>query len=199
MKTATLISLMFLLIGTSLMAQRGEGSSRVDFLKMANYLTAGSSKWMTPNPNYQADNPRSSRGFGLWFSLDLRQNLLRLRHVSYRGDTALVTGESFWLWHPGEQRIKYYSIDPWGGFTEGETHFSGEDKFTTTQYAYRPNGKIQIVKDDNFMISNQEHKAISYNFENNEWKQTGDYPFKKVGENEYYRVVVDFKPRPRSR
>ncbi len=178
MKSPIFLLLFASLTFHSLQAQIN-GSTKEDFLRMAKYLSDGPGKWMSPNPKYDPENLRSSLGVGLWFTLEMKENLLRLTHVSYRRDTAHVTGESYWLWHPGEQKIKYYGTGI--GFTDGETYFTADDKFTTFAFSYSANGKIQRTKDDNFIISENEHRAVSYYFEKNEWHQNGDYTFNKTG------------------
>lgn len=167
-------------------------SSKEDFLKMANYLSGTSGKWATPNPNYDFKEKSSSEAFGLWFALELEQNLLHLTHVIYRGDTAHVTGESYWLWHPGEQRIKYYSVNIRGGFTDGETYFTSENVFVTTEYSYALDGNIRIRKDENFIISTNEHKTNSYTFKDSEWISEGNYTFNKTKEMAHYKVIKNY-------
>ncbi len=165
------------------------GSDREDFLTMASYLSQGSGKWMTENPKYNPNNPYSTKAFGLWFTLEFKQSLLRLTHVAYKGDTAHVTGESFWLWHPGEQRIKYYSVNIRGGFTNGETYFESEESFTTAEYSFSAKGKIRRRKDVNTIISAEEHQTNSYYYDNGAWHAEGNYTFRKTLEKEHYKVI----------
>ncbi len=188
MKATILILLLTGLLFNSLQAQ-DKGSSKKDFLRMASYLSSGTGKWMTKNPNYDPENLSSSKGFGLWFTQKLKQNLLHLTHVVYRGDTAHVTGESYWLWHPGEQRINYYSISNRGNFTDGETYFVSDEKFITTEYSFSPDGQIQLHKDENIIISEDEHKTISSYYENSKWHVIGNYTFIKNQEKKYHKVI----------
>lgn len=178
MKRLFLGSLFIIIASTSSLAQN-TGSTKADFLKLARYLSANSGQWTSPNPNYDADKEFSAKAFGLWFKSTLRSNLLHLTHVVYRGDTAQVTGESYWIWHPGEQKIKYYSINKRGAFTNGETYFTSDDKFVTIEYTYSPNGVIQKRKDQNFIKTDKEHATISSVFKGGIWQKEAEYTFTK--------------------
>ena len=186
-----LFQILFVIISYQVSAQN-TGSSKEHFLNLASYLSNGEGQWMTPNPQYDSKDSRSSTGFGLWFDFELEENLLRLTHVVFREDTAHITGESFWIWHPGERQIKYYSTNIRGGFTDGETLFTKEDRFVTTEYSYSVGGKIELSKDDNTIISPDEHLTTTSVFKDNSWKITGQYRFRKTKDKEYYKAIKDY-------
>ena len=185
MKTKILILFFVSQLFNSLSAQ-DIGSSKEDFLKMANYLSADSGKWFAPNPKYEPENLSSTRALGLWFNMKLKQNLLHLSLVIYKGDTAHITADSFWLLHPGEQRIKYYDINSKGDFIDGENHFASDEKFITRLYSYAPDGHIQFERGENIIISKNEHKTKSSVYEKGKWREIGSFTWKRtVGEKNY--------------
>jgi len=63
-----------------------------NFEKMANYLTNGSGKWTGENKQYNSDNPRSPKAFGLWFERPMK-NLLSLKVVAYLKDTTRLSSQ----------------------------------------------------------------------------------------------------------
>jgi len=85
-----------------------------------------------------------------------------------------------------------HSINYRGGFTDGETYFVSDDSFITTEYSYFPDGKIQLNKDENTIISDGEHNTTTSKYEQNAWHQTGDYTFRKAKEKENYKVIKDY-------
>lgn len=191
MKTK-MLTLFFVGLFFYFLPAQNNSSTKEDFLKMAQYLSTGSGKWITPNPKYNSEKPFSAKAFGLWFTLKLNKNLLLLTHVVYRRDTAHVTGESYWLWHPGEHRIKYYSLNFRGGFTDGETYFQSDNTFTTTDFRYTPNGHIEINKDENVIMSELEHRTTSSVFKKGQWEVIGEYLFKRSREAEQYKFIKHY-------
>ena len=95
---------------------------------------------MAPNPNYNPDNPNSAKALGLWFDRRLDGKLLHLSVISYRGDTAYVSTDAMWIWHPGEQRIKYLEMTLSGRIQEGEVYFNADDTFVNRNFQYQLNG-----------------------------------------------------------
>ncbi len=181
MKAKSYVLFIFFILSGTLQAQQAS-PSRADFLKMARYLASDSGKWTSPNQRYNPQNPRSAKSFGLWFKLKHREKLLHLTHVVYVGDTTRITGESYWLWHPGKQEIKYYSINFFGGFTEGESIHISDDKFTTSLRSYNKKGRIEMRKDENVIVSKNEHIITSSVFKNYKWEKAETYTFTKLEE-----------------
>ncbi|AXT20397.1 hypothetical protein D7030_04560 [Flavobacteriaceae bacterium AU392] len=166
-----------------------KGSSKQDFLKMAQYLSEGSGKWMAPNPNYNPQNPSSHQAVGLWFDFKLEENYLRLSIVTYIGETAHIISSGMWIWHPGEQKIKFFEIIQGGRFTEAEVYFISDNTFVSRKKAYLPNGKIYFALGENIMLSKDKHKTISKIYENGSWRTEGSYVWKKTAENEGYETI----------
>jgi len=164
MRVMFLVSLIVGLVFNLVLAQDFR-SSKADFLKMANYLSAGSGKWRTPNPSHDPTNSSSHQALGLWFELKLNQNLLKLSIVAYRGDTAHIASQSMWIWHPGEQRMRYYDTNLRGYFMEGETYFISDDVFVTRSFNYMPDGSIHFARGENKIISEDQHFTRSNVYE----------------------------------
>lgn len=156
-----------------------ENSSKEDFLRIAKYLSDGSGNWKTPNPGYNPQNPQSIKEFELRFSLDLRANLLHLVHYSHRNDTSIITSESYWFWHPTDQMIKYRSIDVSGDFTDGKTFVITDNTFYTVVYRYNMNGRIDLRKDTNIILSENEHSVLSSAFRQGRWQPVAEFSLKK--------------------
>ncbi len=188
MKAKILIIFLSGLIINSTQAQDFQ-SSKDDFLKMARYLSNGSGKWMAPNPNYDSSNPRSSRAIGLWFDLSLNENLLKLSIATYRGDTVHLTSDALWIWHPGEQRIKYHDISMRGTFIEGETYFTDDKTFVTRNFTYMTDGTVRFARGENYMTSEKEHFTRSLAFEDGEWKQRASFTWKLTSDGEGYKAI----------
>ena len=170
-------------------AQDFKGSSKQDFLKMSRYLSEGSGKWMAPNPNYNPKNPSSHQALGLWFDLKLNENYLHLAIVTYVGKTAHIISSGMWIWHPGEQKIKYFEIIRGGRFMEAEVYFISDNTFVSRKLTYLPGGKINFALGENIMLSKDEHKTISRVYENSAWRVEASYIWKKTAENEGYEKV----------
>lgn len=188
MKTYSLFILLFLLTTMAANAQEFR-SAKEDYLKMARYLANGSGKWMAPNPRHDPDNPRSARALGLWFDLSNRENVLRLSIVAYRGDTVHIASDALWIWHPGEQKIKYYDMNRGGIFQEGETFFSADDTFVTRSFNYLPNGEITFSRGENVMTSEKEHFTRTLTWKDSQWQEQGQFTWRLTEEGEGYKAV----------
>lgn len=171
--------ILIVLLLVSLHVHGQENTSKDDFLHIAKYLSAGSGSWRALNPNFNPQNPASSSEFELKFTLDLRANLLHIVHYAYQRDTSRITSESYWLWHPGEQTIKYYSIDINGNITDGKTFMTADDTFYTVAYRYNTNGKIELRKDTNLILSENEHSVETTAFRQGRWQTVANFSLKK--------------------
>lgn len=154
-------------------------TDKSDFLRIANYLSSGSGNWITPNPNFKANNKRSPKEFELRFTLDLKGNLLHIVHYTHWSNQSKVTSESYWFWHPGEQEIKYYSIDLDGDFTDGKTLAMDDETFGTFVYRYNTNGNIELRRDINIIKSENEHTVQSSVLRDGRWQVVADYNLRK--------------------
>ncbi len=168
-------------------------SSKEDYLKMARYLAAGSGKWMAANPNHDPSNPRSSHALGLWFDLSNNENVLRLSIVGYRGDTAHIASDALWIWHPGEQKIKYYDMSRGGAFQEGETYFNTDQLFVTRSFTYIPSGEMYFSRGENVMNSPTEHYTRTLRWRDGKWEEQGSFTWRLSREGEGYKVVNRIK------
>ncbi len=187
--------LAFILMGLGInisYSQNFGSSTPEDFLKMGRYLSKGSGQWMAPNPNFDPNNPRSHESLGLWFDFKLNEKMIELSIVMYIRDTAHIISSGMWIWHPGEQRIKYYDIKIGGTFMDGETYFTEENIFVTRSFTYTPNGKIHFALGDNVMLSEDEHETTSNIYENANWREQASYVWKRVAEKEGYSAVKNY-------
>ncbi|MEP1094848.1 MAG: hypothetical protein ABJG78_07035 [Cyclobacteriaceae bacterium] len=164
-------------------------SSKEDFQKIVNYLSNGSGKWMAPNPNYDPDNPNSAKALGLWFDKRLKGKHLHLSVVTYRGDTAHISSDAMWIWHPGEQRIKYTEVTLGGRLQEGEVYFNADDTFVNRNFQYQLNGKTVFARGENIILTEDRHKTTSYIFENNTWQVQGSLEWRLTNEGEGYKSI----------
>ena len=128
-------------------------------------------------------------GFGLNYLH--RKDALKLIHVAYRGDTAHVTAESFWIWHPTRQQIHYYSINIRGDFLEGEVFFSEENIFITQTEGHLSDGKIAIHRDQNIMVSDNVHKTISAGYKNGEWIDDTGFTWKRLNDK-FDKITIKY-------
>lgn len=164
-------------------------SSTEDFQKMVNYLAHGSGKWMAPNPNYNPGNPRSAKALGLWFDQRLNGKLLHLSVMIYQGDTAYVTSDAMWIWHPGTQRIEYTEITLGGRLQEGEVYFNSDDNFVNRNFQHQLNGQILFARGENIILTEDRHKTTSYIFDNDTWRVQGSLEWRLTKEGEGYKAI----------
>ena len=163
-------------------------SSKDNFLRMSQYMSNGTGQWVTQNPDYDPENPQSAESFGLWFEFLHKKNALKLIHVVHRGDTAHVTAESFWVWHPTKQQIHYHSINIRGTVLEGEVFFPEKNTFVTHTEDHQSNGKITITRDRNIMVSDDVHKTISANFKDGKWVDNQGFTWKR-SQDKFDKVI----------
>lgn len=155
-------------------------SQQEHFEKMADYLSAGGGKWTGENKNYNADNPRSPKAFGLWFERPMN-NLLTLKIVAYINDTTVISSQGIFSWHPIKKEFVHLMADRGNGFSEGITEFPNDSTFISTMIVYRPSGKFYDHKDENFIVSENVHRNTSFKkdkdgnwIENGQWIWTRD-------------------------
>lgn len=153
-----------------------------DFIKMAEYLSKGSGKWYTENPNYDPGNEQSSKGYGLWFTWELNRKMLRLQIIGYRKDTLIQSTEALWSWHPGKKKITYYAITTRGSHYEGTTEFASDDTFITLSDIFVADGRILKHKDENIMLSDEQHQTRSSLLEDGQWKVQGSSVWDRLKE-----------------
>jgi len=190
MKTAKIIKLVFII---STLLVYGFGQSQTDnntkekenFEKMADYLTDGSGKWTGENKQYNSDNPRSPKAFGLWFERPMK-NLLSLKVVAYLKDTTRLSSQGIFSWHPIKKQYVHITADRGNGFSEGITEFPNDTTFISTMIVYRPSGKFYDHKDENFIVNENVHRNTSFKkdkkgnwIENGSWIWTRDSEIKK--------------------
>ena len=132
-----------------------------NFDKMAKYLTLGSGQWKAPNKQHNPNNPRSAHAFGLWFERPMR-HFMSLKIVSYQKDTVLISSEGFFTWHPGEKKFVHMTSNRGGGFAEGITSFPNDSTFISTMNNFTRKGTTYEHKDENFIVSINEHRNVSY-------------------------------------
>ena len=152
-----------------------EAQPNPHFETMATYLTDGSGKWTGENANYDPNNPRSPKAFGLWFERPLK-NLLTLTIVAYRTDTTIISSQGTFAWHLKKKQFIHMMVDRGHGYSEGVTEFHDDSTFTSTMKIFRPNGKTFHHKDFNYIVHQNEHRNTSYSKdENGEWIEKGKW------------------------
>ncbi|MDW3193943.1 MAG: hypothetical protein R8G66_16335 [Cytophagales bacterium] len=175
------IVILLILIPDRLIAQNPPPET-LHFDRMAQYLTKGTGKWKADNPNYQPNNPRSAKAFGLCFERPMR-NYMSLTIVSYQKDTVLINSEGFFSWHPGKQQYVHVNGNRGSGFAEGITTFPNDSTFISTMTIFRRNGSSYDHKDENFIVNEDVHRNTSYKKVAGDWVAEGEWVWSRVPEN----------------
>jgi len=150
-------------------------SEKNHFDKIGNYLSAGSGKWTGPNKKYDSKNPKSPKAFGLWFERPIN-NLLTLKIVAYFKDTTLISSQGTFSYNPIKKQFIHVTADRGNGFSEGVTTFPNDSTFISTMINYHPDGSAYGHKDENFIISDNLHKNISFKKdEQGNWVEQGQW------------------------
>ena len=168
-----LFCLLLIALAQPVQAQTNNDHSDTHFETMATYLTKGSGKWTGENQNFDPNNSRSPKAFGLWFERPLK-NLLTLKIVAYRNDSTIISSQGTFAWHPDKQQFLHMMVDRGHGYSEGFSEFANDSIFSSIMVVYRPNGKSYHHKDVNYIVDENTHRNTSYSKdENGNWVEKG--------------------------
>ncbi|NIP60727.1 MAG: hypothetical protein GWM92_20130 [Gemmatimonadetes bacterium] len=146
-------------------------SSVTDFERLCGYLGAESGVWVAPNPDREATRANVADSFDLTFVCDDAQRGLRMEiGARYSDGTRRVPWRAMWFWHPGRREIVYLNYGRGGHVVEGVTEFTADDVFVTTYDRYQPDGTRSRGRDENTILSADEHRTQVYTFEDGEWR-----------------------------
>lgn len=153
------------------------------FEKMAAYLSKGSGKWIGDNLRHDPDQERSPHAFGLLFNSVAGYKLLEIKIEAYLRDEVRESARGGFVWHPGKRDVVYTTISPTGIFMEGTSWFPDDITFVTVSDIIWPDGTKSVHKDENFIVSEDVHKTISYMMdERGAWVRQGENTWKRVPE-----------------
>ncbi|MCE7995236.1 MAG: hypothetical protein HEP71_24880 [Roseivirga sp.] len=171
--------LLGLLLISSLGKAQSGNTEMSHFDILADYLSSGTGKWTGENPNYDPNNPRSAKAFGLWFERPLK-GLLTLKIVAYQKDTIIISSQGTFSWHPKKKQYVHTMTDRGNGFAEGVTEFPDDKTFISTMINYRPNGQSFDHKDENFVVDENVHRNVSYSKDTQgNWVEAGRWVWKR--------------------
>ncbi|MCB0488211.1 MAG: hypothetical protein R2820_05295 [Cyclobacteriaceae bacterium] len=149
------------------------------YARLGEYLGRNGGKWVATNPNYDSTQKYSAYEFEMNFFWDTERLMLwdsvtvRFKGLDY------LSWISTWRWHPGMKEVEYTSHGPEGRLISGITRITNDTTFITTDKLFQPDGQFKELKDENFIVSENTHRNISYEKKDGKWEVQGSYVWKR--------------------